>query len=130
MDVLAIEPPAAFQAWLVFVTVLTGATGAVFAVAGWIVRRVVVPTLRHEIASQVQPIHAIVQRELAPNGHEHEGDPQDRGVALRTLALRTASRARRVDHELDDMQEQQESHEREHIRREADWPSSEKRRPR
>lgn len=123
MDVMAIDPPAALQSWLVFIGVAATAAGAVFGVSGWIVRRAVVPALRHEIAAQVKPLHEVVTRELGVNGREGEGDPQDRGQPMRVLLLRTAARARRVDHEVDEQREQLEAHEREHIRREADWPA-------
>lgn len=123
---MAVQPPDALQAWLIFIGIAGTAAGVVFAVAGWIVRRAVVPALRHEIEEQVEPLRRTVDRELGVNGREHEGDEQDRGQPLRVLVLRSSSRVRRVDHELDRMEEQQRAHEVEHVRRDSTWPVAEK----
>jgi len=74
----------------------------------------------NEVADVKREIHA-VRSQVAPNGHENEGHPDDAGVPLRTLVLRQGREQRHHTARLDEGADWMRNHDTEHVRRDPQW---------
>lgn len=70
---------------------------------------------------RLEAVLRAVEYHLAPNGHEGEAHPDDRGLPMRTLVMRTARVVRWIQQDLDGGSAWMQSHTTAHIRREAGW---------
>lgn len=79
-------------------------------------------TLKPRI-ERIETATSLSLEHLAPNGHEDEAHPDDRGLPLRRLVHRLAREQRRTSDRLTDGAGWMQEHHLKHVRHDPEWPA-------
>lgn len=106
------------MSWFELITGICGVIIGVSGVMGLAYRLTLKPRIE-----RIEDATSLALEHLAPNGHEDEAHPDDRGLPLRRLVHRLAREQRKTTDRLSEGAGWMHDHHLEHVRRDPEWPA-------